>query len=108
MTLWEIVLTLALSWGFVLWGVLLCHGRGTWLLAGWNTMPREKRASYHEKALLKLYGRCVVLCGAGVFLLLSGSFSEQDVLLCAGLALIALRVLASIAVPVLNPKKYRK
>ena len=26
MTLWEIVLTLALSWGFVLWGVLLCHG----------------------------------------------------------------------------------
>ena len=69
----KIVLILGISWAAVIWGVNLCHQRGTWFLAGWNTMRKEKRETYNEKEMCRLYGRCVVFCGVGVFLLLYGS-----------------------------------
>ena len=108
MTLFETILTLAISLGAVFWGVAICHQRGTWFLAGWNTMSRAKKASYRAEALCRLYGKCVVFCGVGAFLLLYGSFNGQNLLLCVGLGVIALMVAASILVPILNPKKYRK
>lgn len=108
MSLFEIILTLALSWGAVLWGVAICHQKGTWFLAGWNTMPREQKETYNQEAMCRLLGRCVVICGVGVFLVLWGSFTGRDGALCAGLGLIGAMVLLSILAPRLNPKKYRK
>ena len=108
MSIWEIILTVGVPLAAVIWGVNICHQRGTWFLAGWNTMRKEVKAAYNEKAVCQLYGRCVVFCGIGVFLLLYGSFNNLDGILCAGLAVIAAMVILSIAVPVLNPKKYRK
>ena len=108
MGLLEMALTLGLSLGAVIWGVRIYHQKGTWFLAGWNTMRKEVKAAYNEKAVCQLYGRCVVFCGIGVFLLLYGSFNNLDGILCAGLAVIAAMVILSIALPALNPKKYRK
>ena len=67
MTVFQFVLTLAIPWLAVIWGVNICRGRGTWLLAGWNTMSEEKKATYNREAILTLYGRCVVFCGVGAF-----------------------------------------
>lgn len=108
MSILEIILTLAFSLGAVIWGVNIYHQRGTWFLAGWNTMSGEEKARYNEKAICHLFGRCIVICGVGVFLLLYGSFSDNDPVLCAGLGIIASMVILSIAVPKINPEKYHK
>ena len=89
MGLLEIALTLCLSLGAVIWGVQIYHQKGTWFLAGWNTMRKEVKATYNEKAVCR-------------------SFNNVDGILCAGLAVIAAMVILSIALPALNPKKYRK
>ena len=104
----EILLTAAFSLGAIIWGACLCHQRGGWLLAGWNTMPREAKAQCDKAALLRLYGRCVIGCGVGLIPLLCGSFAGQDVLLCIGLGIVAAMVALSIAWPALHPEKYRK
>ena len=50
----------------------------------------------------------MALCGVGLFLVLYGSFQHRDLPLCLGVAIIAVMVLLSVVVPILNPKKYRK
>ena len=37
MSIFEIILTLAISLGAVIWGVNIYNQKGTWFLAGWNT-----------------------------------------------------------------------
>ncbi len=49
MNFFEIVLTLAISLGAVVWGVNIYNQKGTWFLAGWNTMSKEEKATYNEK-----------------------------------------------------------
>ena len=78
MNFFEIVLTLAISLGAVVWGVNIYNQKGTWFLAGWNTMSKEEKATYNEKAICHLFGKCVVFCGIGTFLLLCGSFNHND------------------------------
>ena len=104
----KIVLILGISWAAVIWGVNLCHQRGTWFLAGWNTMRKEKRETYNEKEMCRLYGRCVVFCGVGVFLLLYGSFYDRDAVLLAGRGTTALMAALSMVVPTIHPEKSGK
>ena len=108
MNFFEIVLTLAISLGAVVWGVNIYNQKGTWFLAGWNTMSKEEKATYNEKAICHLFGKCVVFCGIGAFLLLCGSFNHNDFVLCVGLGIIAIMVILSIIIPKINPKKYRQ
>ena len=60
MNFFEIVLTLAISLGAVVWGVNIYNQKGTWFLAGWNTMSKEEKATYNEKAICHLFGKCVI------------------------------------------------
>ena len=108
MEVFEIALTLAISLGAVIWGVNIYYQKGTWFLAGWNTMQDKEKATYNEEAMCHLFGSCVVGCGIGVFLLLFGSFNNNDYVLCAGLGIIAVMVILSIIIPKINIKKYRK
>ena len=55
MEVWEWTLTIALPLAALLWGAALRHQRGTWFLAGWNTLPPEEKASWQAKALCRLY-----------------------------------------------------
>ena len=104
----EIILILGIPLGIVLWGVAVYNQKGTWFLAGWNTMRKEEKAAYNEKAMCQLFGKCVVFCGIGAFLVLYGSFDENDPVLCTGVGIIAVMVILSAVVPKLNPKKYRR
>ena len=117
MNFFEIVLTLAISLGAVVWGVNIYNQKGTWFLAGWNTMSKEEKATYNEKAICHLFGKCVIFCGIGAFLLLYGSFTflllygsfnHNDFVLCVGLGIIAIMVILTIIIPKINPKKYRQ
>ena len=103
----KIVLILGISWAAVIWGVNLCHQRGTWFLAGWNTLPPEEKASWQAKALCRLYGTCVMGCGLGLFLLLYGSFQGEDLPLLLGLGIFGAMVVLSLVLPRLCPKRYR-
>ena len=87
MSILEMILTLLIPWGAVLWGVNIYHQKGTWFLAGWNTMREEEKASYN---------------------VLYGSFNQNDYILCSGIGVVAIAVILSILLPKINPGKYRK
>ena len=62
MSIFEIVLTLIISLGAVIWGVNIYNQKGTWFLAGWNTMRKEEKETYNEfvwKMCCFLRNRCV-------------------------------------------------
>ena len=52
-------------------GVVMLTGRGAFLIAGFNTMPKEKQARYDKEKLAKFIGLVlllVTLCTAGMTL----------------------------------------
>ena len=89
-------------------GLTLTPAAAIHILAGWNTMRKENKATYNVQAICQLYGKCVMGCGLGLFLLLYGSFSGQNPPLLVGLGLFMAMVVLSILLPILNPKRYRK
>lgn len=58
-------------------GVLFCKGKAGFLLAGWNTMPKEKKQSWDEKRLLHFNGRCIL--GLAVLILLGALFTLLEI-----------------------------
>ena len=83
MSLFEIIITLLIPLGAIIWGICIYFQKGTWLLAGWNTMSKEKKNTYNEKNICRLYGKCVAVCGIGFFLLLYGNHIFQTLALIA-------------------------
>lgn len=47
----------------ILIGFVLYRGKGGFLLAGWNTMPKEKKKEWDEKKLLRFNGKCIIALG---------------------------------------------
>lgn len=72
---WFIYALPALLLGVV--GVLLCKGKAGFLLAGWNTMPKEKKQSWDEKRLLHFNGRCIL--GLAALILLGALFTLLEI-----------------------------
>ncbi|SDN14331.1 protein of unknown function [Psychrobacillus sp. OK028] len=57
---------------FTVLGVFLLNGKGTFLIAGYNTSSKEEKAKYDKLALSKFYGKTfLALSGSMVFWLLS-------------------------------------
>ena len=50
--------------------VVMLTGRGSFLIAGYNTMPESKKAEYDAAALCKFIGK--ILLPIGVLIVLSG------------------------------------
>jgi len=42
--------------------VFLFMGKGAWLIAGYNTMPREEREQYDTKKMCRAVGVVLVVC----------------------------------------------
>lgn len=54
--------------------LVLLSGRGAWLIAGYNTMSREEKARYDEKALCRRVGLMLLgLDGCGGLMILAGA-----------------------------------
>lgn len=72
---------------FIILGIVLYSGRGSSLIAGYNTMPKEERKRYDEVALSKFMGKMMfALSFSMVFWALSSLF-DIDWLFIIGLIL---------------------
>lgn len=67
----ELIASLIVIGALILLGLLFLTGRGAWLIAGYNTMPRKERERYDRRALCRFTGKlmcyfaaCVALLGA--------------------------------------------
>ena len=53
----------AIGAGLIIISIILLTGRGSFLLAGYNTMSKEKKAQYDTKALCKFMGKIFLPIG---------------------------------------------
>jgi len=87
-------------------GVIMLTGRGAFLIAGFNTLPKEKQARYNKEKLAKFMGLIlliIALCTAGMTL---GLVFEITALWIAGSALLAAVIIFAIIFA--NTKIFKK
>ena len=70
-------------------GIVLCCGKGAFLIAGYNTASPKEKASYDEKALCRATGVLVLVIVGCVELLMLGAVLGISVLMWGGGVLIA-------------------
>ncbi|WP_227397048.1 DUF3784 domain-containing protein [Jeotgalibacillus aurantiacus] len=68
--------------------IVLSKGKGAFLIAGYNTMPKSEKAQYDETAICKFMGRVLYVISFSVFLMGLSELIEQQTLLIIGLALL--------------------
>jgi len=66
----DLVIICAASGLLIVLSIVLLAGRGSFLIAGFNTMPKEGKEKYDAKALSKFIGK--ILLPIGVLLPLQG------------------------------------
>ena len=57
----------------IILGIVLCCGKGAFLIAGYNTASSEEKAKYDEKALCRATGVLVLVIVGSVELLMLGA-----------------------------------
>lgn len=53
---------------FVVLGIVFSLGKGSFLIAGYNTSSKEEKSKYDEKALCKFMGKAMFMVAFSVFL----------------------------------------
>ena len=71
-------------------GIVLCCGKGAFLIAGYNTASPEEKAAYDEKALCRAVGVLVLVIVGSVELLMLGAVLDMTALMWGGGVLIAI------------------
>ena len=93
----------------MMFGVLLLHGKGAFIISGYNNMlsPREK-AEIDEAAVLRFNGKILLAMG-GCFLVSGiGIFLEFNLAILAGLFAVVLIVIWGSVYCGLDYKRFRK
>ena len=81
---------------FVVLGIVFFKGKGSFLIAGYNTASREEQAKYDEKALCLFMGKLMFAC-AGCFVVIAlGNVLEQMVLVWLGIILMIVICIAAV------------
>lgn len=81
---------------FVVLGIIFLNGRGAFLIAGYNTMPRGKKAGISEKKLCKFMGRFMFVLASCWLVVAASEIFKTMTLLWLGLALFLAVTAASI------------
>ena len=71
-------------------GIVLCCGKGAFLIAGYNTASPEEKATYNEKALCRATGVLVLVIVGSVELLMLGLVLDMTALVWGGGILMAI------------------
>ncbi len=88
-----------LSAGLIAIGIALLTGRGSWMLAGFNTMTKEEKKQYDKKALCKFMGKIILPIGILIPLpVLSGVFEIDWLAIVFGPAVLGLVIFAAVYV----------
>lgn len=82
-----IVVLLALS-------ALLLSGRGSFLIAGYNTSSKEEKEKYDEKALCRFMGKFLLFIAVLSMLIVIGSYIGSNVLVWVAAAGVLISVVA--------------
>ncbi|WP_392455304.1 DUF3784 domain-containing protein [Chryseomicrobium aureum] len=67
--------------------VYLSQGKGAFLIAGYNTMPKEEKANYDELALCKFMSKILYGISFSLVLLSLSEWLEMPLLIWVGIAL---------------------
>lgn len=72
---------------FLMVGIVFSNGKGAFLVAGYNTMPKEEKENYDTVALCKFMGKLMFsLCFSMIFWLLAMIF-DTSILFIIGIIL---------------------
>lgn len=72
---------------FLVFGVFLLNGKGAFLIAGYNTMPKEEKAKYDVAALTKFMGKMMFALSFSMVFWVVSDFYDHDWLFYIGLAM---------------------
>ncbi|TFD93693.1 DUF3784 domain-containing protein [Jeotgalibacillus sp. R-1-5s-1] len=68
--------------------IVLSRGKGAFLIAGYNTMPKNEKAQYDETAICKFMGKVMFGISFSIFLMGLSELLDQQTLLIIGLILL--------------------
>ncbi len=77
-------------------GVAFSLGRGAFLIAGYNTAPKEEKAKYDERALCRFMGKLMFTLAACQGVMALGGLMDRMWLFGVGLAAFLVAVLACV------------
>ena len=92
----EVLIHLAVIALFVGLGILFSKEKGAFLIAGYNTMSKEKRARYDKKALCRFMGKLMFALAACWVPVALGAVLDMDWLYGAGIAAYLLVIAAGV------------
>lgn len=72
---------------FILLGIIFSLGKGSFLIAGYNTLPQKEKAKYDEDALTKFMGKMMFIYAFCVFLWFLGELYNEQAFFIVGLIL---------------------
>ena len=81
---------------FLVLGVIFFLGRGARLIAGYNTMPKEERARYDEKALCRFMGKLMFYCAVCMLLMGADKIRPHQGFGAAGMIWLAIGAVAAV------------
>lgn len=81
------ILNLLLIIPFLIMAYFLSQGKGAFLIAGYNTMPKEEKAKYDELALCKFMSKVLYGISFSIVLLSINEWLEMPILMWIGIAL---------------------
>lgn len=72
---------------FVLLGSYMLQGKGTFLIAGYNTLPKEEKAKYNGTAMARFIGKLLFALAFSMLFWLAGMLLEKSWMFYIGVAL---------------------
>ena len=109
-----VIILLVIALLFLVISLFLLNGKGSWLIAGYNTASQEERDKYNEKKLCRAVGILCLLCCLLMCILAwlgyrveTGKMAENE-MLPYGLGFAAVILVAAIAIVVYSNTKAKK
>lgn len=93
---------------FAILGIVFIRGKGSFLIAGYNTASSEEKARYDEKALCRVMGGMMFSCAACFVVMALSEVFQTIVLLWVGLSAFFLVIIASVIYMNTSKKVKRK
>lgn len=81
------VLVIVITLLFIILGGIFSLGKGAFLISGYNTLSKEEKTKYDEKAMCKFMGKSMFVLAFSIFLWGFSNLIKQPILLAIGLIL---------------------
>jgi hypothetical protein len=93
-----IILPIVLTGLFIIVGIFLLFGKGAWLIAGYNTAPKEEKAQINKKKLCRSMGVFMLAVSAAMAWMTYGIYQVETLMISEGAVLYYAAVLVAVIV----------